>query len=437
MRRALAIALALCCVLALVTLGASASRPQEGPRVGSAAPVTPATNTTSFLLISPDALETTAYRDATIDVAATVGFETTRLDGQFRQALLDERFSATDSMPARRDRIEATAARIDGRIAALVERQAATVAAYNNGSLSGHEFLRELAHIDVAAGRLEAAVDRVAELAGQSSIEGLPAGSWARNQALRLDPLRGPARARIAGAFRGENTVSVDDVPTGVAAIGQIREERLTPLSVYVETTREGITLATVDEGRYYREAYLPGERNATEDGVDAVTDVRDRRAALYPWAENNSEFKSQRNVRRAGISRFRSSHHHGRLTAYLDQDSGGVFAEHQRKTLAQLPTVAPVNAIAEDRRLLVNRTHPTGPLELRLTNRSGGPLDGTVLLDNRSIGRTGTDGHHWTVAPRGNVTVAARANGAVVRLETTAAVATNRSARRSVPASS
>ena len=232
MRRALALALAFCCVLALVTLGASASRPQEGPRVGSAAPVTPATNTTSFLLISPDALETTAYRDATIDVAATVGFETTRLDGQFRQAVLDERFSATDSMPARRDRIEATAARIDGRIAALVERQAATVAAYNNGSLSGHEFLRELAHIDVAAGRLEAAVDRVAELAGQSSIEGLPAGSWARNQALRLDPLRGPARARIAGALRGENTVSVDDVPTGVAAIGQIREERLTPKAV-------------------------------------------------------------------------------------------------------------------------------------------------------------------------------------------------------------
>jgi len=439
MRRALVLVLVFCCVLAPVALGTSASRPQDGGRVGSAAPVTPTTNTTSFLRISPDALETTAYQGAAIDVSGTLAIETTQLDGQFRQAVLDERFSATDSVAARREQIETTADRIDGRIAALVERQATTVGAYNNGSLSGHEFLRELARIDVAAGRLERAVGRLAELAGQqSSIDGLPVGSWRRNQALQLGPLRGPVRARIVGALRGENTVPVDpDLPSGVAAVGPAREERLAPLLVYVETTRDGITLATVDEGQYYREAYLPSNRNATEGDVGNATDVRNRRAMLYPWAENNSEVRGLRNVRRAAISRFRFSHRHGRLTAYLDQDSGEVFAEHQRKSLSRLPTVAPVNATAAGRRLVVNRTHSTGPLDVRLTTENGTPLDGTVVVDSRSAGDTGRDGRLWTVAPRGNVTVAARTNGSVVQLETSAAVATNRSARRPAPASS
>ncbi|WP_049901806.1 DUF7096 domain-containing protein [Halococcus agarilyticus] len=424
MRRALALALALCCVLAPVALGAPASRPTDGAPVGSAAPQ-PATDTTSFLRASSGSIETAAHRDAAIDVSGTLAIETTRLDGRFRRQVLDERFSATDSVAARRERIEAVATRIDARIATLTERQATTVTAYNNGSLSGHEFLRDLARIDATAARIEASVGRLAELADQSSIAGLPADSWARNRALRLDPLRGPVRTRIASALRGENTVPVDDdLPSGVAAVGTAREERLAPLLVYVETTPDGVVLATVDDEQYYREAYLPGERNATGDGVGNATDVRDRRAALYPWAENNSEFKSQRTVQRAGISRFRFSHDHGRLTAYLDQDSGEVFAEHQRKTLSRLPTAAPVNTSDESRRLVVNRTHPSGPMEVSLTSESGTPLDGTVRIGNRSIGDTGRDGRLWTVAPRGNVTITARVNGSTMRIETSAAVA-------------
>ena len=438
MRRALALALALCCVLAPVTLAAPASRPPDGARVGLAAPNTPTTNTTSSLRISPDALETAAYRGATIDVSGTLALETTQLDGQFRQTVLDERFSATESVTARRERIEATADRIDTRIAALAEREAATVAAYNNGSLSGHAFLRDLARIGIAVDRLETAVNRLEERASDvpgSSIDGVSVVNWARSRAVRLAPLRGPVRTRVADALRGENTVPTDaDVPSGVAQIGPTREERLAPLFVYVETTRDGVVLATVDDGQYYREAYLPGERNATGSGVGNITDVRERRATLYPWAENTSEFKGQRTIQRADVSRLRFSHDHGRLTAYLDQGSGQVFAEHQRKSLSRLPTAAPVNTTAGNRRLVVNRTHPSGPLEVRLTNESDAPLDGTVRLDNRSVGDTGRNGRLWTVAPRGNVTVTTHVNGSTLGIEASAAVANRTSLATPAP---
>ena len=430
MRRAIALVLALCCVLAPVALAAPAPRPPDGARVSSAAPVTPATETTSYLRVAPDALETAAYNGATIDVSGTIALETQQLDGRFRQEVLRQRLSDTESVAARHEQIEATAARIDERIAALHDRQATTITAYNNGSLSGGAFIRDLARIGAAADRLETAVEQLqrrAESVPRSTIDGTSVINWAQNRQFELAPFGGPVRDRIAAALRGENTVPVDaDVPSGVARIGPTREERLEPLWVYAETTADGVVLATVDDGQYYREAYLPGERNTTAGSVENNTDVRNRRAALYPWAENNSGSKGQRNVQQVGISRFRFSHDHGRLTAYLDQNTSQVFVEHQQKTLTRLPTAAPVTTTAANRRLVVNRTHPTGPLEVFLTTESGNRLDGTVTVENRTVGETGPDGRLWTVAPRGNVTVTARVNGSTMRVETSAAVATN-----------
>jgi len=63
------------------------------------------------------------------------------------------------------------------------------------------------------------------------------------------------------------------------------------------------------------------------------------------------------------------------------------------------------------------------------VTTESGNPLDGTVTVDNRTVGDTGPDGRLWTVAPRGNVTVTARVNGSTMRIETSATVAANRTA--------
>jgi hypothetical protein len=426
MRRALAVVVC-CCLLA----GAAVAVPSAGDR-RSARPATPATNTSEYLTIAPDALETSSYRRTSLDVSGTLALDTRGLEGRYRQLVLDERFAATDSTTRRRAMLRASAARIESRIDGLQRRQSAAVSEYNNGTISAREFVIELARIDTAAGRLGAAADRVAERARSipgSTIDGQPATSWARNRRVELGPLRGPVRERIAATLRGRNTVPLDEsAAPDLEGVGAVPDERLESLDLYVETTSEGVVLATVDEGRHFREAYLPTERNNTSAGkLTGITAALDRVAERYPWAWNNSVSRDASGDRRAGVYRFTLFYDHGRLTTHLDRRSGEVFAEQQRNRLSAMPTADPIRRTSGDLRLTVNRTYPTGPLELSLINRAGEPVDGRITIANHSVGRTGTDGTLWTVAPRGNATVTARTNDDTVRIETGFSPARNR----------
>jgi hypothetical protein len=425
MRRALAVVVC-CCLLA----GAAVAVPGGGGQ--DARPAMPATNTSEYLTITPDALETASYRRATIDVSGTLTLDTRRLAGQYRQLVLDERFAATDSTAARRTMLRASAARIESRIDGLQQRQSAAVGEYNNGTVSAREFVIELARIDTAAGRLGAAADRVAERARSipaSTIGGQPATSWARNRRVELGPLRGPVRERIAATLRGQNTVPLDAaIAPNIEGVEAGPDERLESLELYVETSDSGLVLATVDEGRYYREAFLPTERtNTSASELTDITAALDRVANRYPWTWNHSVTTDSSGDRRAGIYRFTLFYDHGRLTTHLDRRSGEAFAEQQQQRLSGLPTTEPVSETAGDLRLTVNRTYPTGPLELALANREGEPVDGRITVANRTVGRTGTNGHLWTVAPRGDATVVARTSEGSVRIEMDFSLAENR----------
>ena len=183
--------------------------------------------------------------------------------------------------------------------------------------------------------------------------------------------------------------------------------------------------LSTVDDGAYYREAYLPGERNnTTASELAGIQDVIDRVQTSYPWAWNHSSSTTSDGDRRAGIYAFTLYHDQGVLTTYLNQTSGQVFAEDQRLELSSVPTATPVTGRNDDLRLRVNRTYPTGPLELSLSTVDGDPADGQVTIGNQSVGATGSDGRLWTVAPRENLTVVARTGEGTVRVTTNATVA-------------
>jgi hypothetical protein len=428
-------------ITALRLTGGPASVSVNGHRINPAAiPATTqaTTNTTAFLTIPANARETASYQQATLNIPSTLALDTQGLRGRFRQLTLDERFGATDTATARRAQLRATAARIETRIARLREREAATIAAYNNDSLSGRALLHELAVIHAAAGRLAAAADRVAARARsvpRSSINGQPAVSWAQNRRIALGPLQGPVRERVAEAMRGNNTVrTTSEIPSGLAKIGpaqsRSQSQRLAPLRVYVETSRNGVVLATVDDGQYYREVSLSGERNATGSRLSGSGDVLGRVRELYPWASNNSGHTELSGNRRGGIFRVALFHDHGSLTVFLNQSSGRVFAEHQRKTLSGVPTTTSIIATEGRLRLRVNRTRSTGPVEISLATPAGEPVDGTVTINSRVVGRTGTDGQVWAIAPQKKVTIGARANGESLRIRIPSRPRVNQSQR-------
>nr|WP_152420367.1 hypothetical protein [Halococcus thailandensis] len=248
------------------------------------------------------------------------------------------------------------------------------ITALNNGSLSDQEFLRTLARIDETADGLATATDRVAARARsipQSSINGQPAARWARNKQTELSPLQGSIRNRINQALRGNNT-EPNTNPPSLDRIAPTSGERLEPLFVYAETSQQGIVLAMIDDGQYHREAALLGQRNATGSALNTTDAVRTQVGALYPWGTNNSAYTGLSTDSETRLAQYTLSHDHGQLTTLLNQSSGRIIAEQQRKSLSRMPTTTPLIATEESFQLWVNRTYPTGPLDVSLMTPGG-----------------------------------------------------------------
>ena len=393
----------------------------------------PANATTASLTIPSPERETTSYPQATIDVSGAIALDERGLRARFREHRLDGRFGATTNTTARQAELRTTATHIESRIVRLRERQSTVITAYNNGSLSDQEFLRSLARIDKAADGLATATDRVAARASsipESSINGQPAARWARNKQIELSPLQGPVRNRIAQTLRGNSTEPIN-IPSNLDRIAPTPNERLEPLSVYIETSQHGIVLAMVDGGQYYREALLLGQRNATGSALNTTNAVRTQVGALYPWATNNSAYAGLSTDRKTRLAQYTLSHDHGQLTTLLNQSSGRVIAEQQRKSLSRMPTATSLMAAEKSFQLWVNRTYPTGPLDISLMTPEGQPIKGTIAINDRPIEQTGEDGQLWTITPAETLTIVAQANGETVRIRIPPHPRSNRSPNR------
>lgn len=75
--------------------------------------------------------------------------------------------------------------------------------------------------------------------------------------------------------------------------------------------------------------------------------------------------------------------------------------------------TVSGPNDTSEHYALTTRRTHPGGYMRIRLTNRSDGEArNGTISINNETIGVTGTDGNLYMLQPAKLTTITATING-------------------------
>lgn len=363
---------------------------------GATAPGSPADlasppqNTTAYLVIpSGQVLDETTER-SDLDVAGAVGVDGAPIGGQLATIGLEDRLAAADTTTAKRAIIADTATGIDGRIDRLERDQAAAIEAYNDESISAREFVYRLATIATRAAAVRTQVDRLDSAATSvpgTSIDGQPVDGWARDRNVELSVFTSPVRDAIVRAFDGEGAISV-----------------------YIETTEDGVVLATIDRSRYVREAYLPGERDdGSTDGPNSISEALDRVAEVYPWAWANSTGVESGGGSRAGAYQFTLFHQQGRLTTHLDPDTGAVFREVQSKVLGTVPMGPTVSATNDGLRLHVASTHPTGPMNVSVTDaETGEPVNTTVAVDGRTVGRTASDGQLWAIALRGEFNVTA-----------------------------
>jgi hypothetical protein len=358
-------------------------------------PVVSVPNTSSYLSIPANDVETNQFATASLDVTGSVAVESNELRDQFLERSVFRAFNDAESTREQTMILRQSANEIESRTAALRSLQARTLQEYNRGTISTTMFLRRIAIIDSRARVLTITVDRILQEVGQSPNYSLPNTLRTRFQNLRSRPtlLQGPNRARIGTAIAGAQSSA----------------------QMYVETSDTGIVIARAAGNGYTREAFLGSQYQV--GGVDQfgqgelapISAAYDQARNLYPWTiENDITNPSATGFGNTSVYRITIDHTQGTLVSYLDGTTTQVFRELQEKRLSALPTETALNETA-NLTLVVNRTHDTGPMEVHVREfNSTQTVDAEISVGNQIVGRTGDDGRLWTVEPRGAVTVSA-----------------------------
>jgi len=375
-------------------------------------PVRSERNTTAYLALAAD-LETRQFGTATFDVGGAVAADGGSTHSTYETTWLRSSFTSVgDNRTERRRIVERSADRLDARITALERREGRALERYNSGDISARTYLRELAAIDRAAGSLREAVSL---LHTYSSAVGQPVSERRiAAQKVRLLSLEGPVRAQVAASMYGDQP----------------------PTRVYIETSSQGVVLATIDRGpftqEYLREAYVPSARDPDgpdrfEQSGEKLEAARDQAAALYPWAFENQggtsigTFTGEPFLYNAGVYSVRVGHPHGTsrtydLITFLDGGTRDVFREIQYKDLSAVPTVFADENTSDGVRLAVERTRTGGPMRVTVTNEAtGDPIQATVLVNGERVGMTDIEGERWVIAPGPTATITVVTEGTEV----------------------
>ena len=347
----------------------------------------------NVLDVPPASVERWGVEQQYVDLGPALGLSTNATTDHLQTRAMVERIESANTTAERRERLEATLQDLEARVDGLDERQTTAVAAYGRGEASARELLVTLVRVSIAAEELNDRRNRIEELAADTRDFDVDRGRLASigNQ---LSAFRGPVRAHAAAVLRGE----------------------VEPHQFYLATGPRSVTVSTVLDDTYLREAYRGDLRNGAGDAIELEVAL-DIVAASYPVIWNTTREQTQ--VFGGGETYpVRIAHSRGDLTAFVDSDARVVYAEHQRRPLASMIADQRAEGTGDGVRLVVNQTYPGGPAQVRVVDTvTGDPIDATVSLaietgDATRLGTTGDDGVLWTLSPYRSYTVTAEAQG-------------------------
>jgi hypothetical protein len=342
-------------------------------------------NTSNYLGINDEAVETTGYQRAGLNVGGAVQRDVAALRGEYASFTFEQRYENTTGTSARTALLREEAGRLDERVQQLELRRNRLLDDYNAGEIDAEEFLRELAAIDTTARAVD---DQFTRIRGAAGLE-LPSDLDTKMDNLDGDllSLRGPVRGQVGAAMAGERP----------------------PVPVYAVTSQTGIVLSSIERSQYHREAYLGQNREqvgpdrfVTDDSPNGVVTAVSRTTELYPWVSSNSRSGPPvEGIGNTSIYFVELRHPHGSLNTYLDGRTESPFREVQTKSLEDVPLTATTNA-SQGVELTVNRTHATGPMQISVRdNVTGDALEANVIVNGDDLGSTGDDGDLWALTPK------------------------------------
>lgn len=328
-----------------------------------------------------------------LDASATLDSDASRLESRYGTHLVDARLERADSDAERRAIVREETETLENAVTQLRERERDAYRAYHAGELDERGLAVELAAVHTDAVVLERSVsslsDHVANVPGADRDDEFEALE------VQTATMQGPVRERIANVLRGE---------TG-------------PTRVHVEADDDGVVLATVQDGHFYREAYSADARDpAGESTLHSLGESEERIAELYPeifptarWSYSEVGY---------GAHRGNGTYPEGTITVYLDQATADVYREHRTLRLDRVDTTSLGDETEDGVRLSVGTTAPGGPAVLSLSNAdTGAPLSGEVSVDGRNLGETDDEGRIWIVTSSGSTTITASVGSTTIEV--------------------
>lgn len=366
-----------------------------GDQRADASPETPTQTSESAARMVLDSPARTGHGTVgpSLSVAVSDGSRSLQNDHDLRS--LEKRFEALGSRDAKVNLVLSELVDIKRDAKGLVSEHQAVTRKYANGSLSERELLHRLAGIHQAAVRLERRNAVLEKLIAQLGIGYLDPDL--QTVTGLVESLRGPVSARVVDALAAREPIP----------------------PVHVEATEQAVVLSMVDDGRYVREGvffdnlHFGGEANLT-----SYPEAASRASQLYPWASENIIGTGVNAGPRVEMYKIGIPHRQGKLTSFLDVQTGDVVAEFQQLRLSRLPTTPARTAEETGIRVVLNRTYRGGPMRVDVYDAETGELvTAQVELGNRTLGQTGPDGGVWFVEPRDSYTVRVKRPGGSVTL--------------------
>lgn len=341
----------------------------------------------------PTSVERWGVEQQYVDLGPALGLSTNATTDHLRTLETVERVEAANTTEERRDRLRTALTDLEQRVDELDQRQTTAVAAYGRGEMSSRDLLVTLVRVSIAAEELNDRRGRIEVLAADTRGFDINRGRLA-SIGNRLSAFRGPVRAHARAVLQGEAD----------------------PHRFYLSAGPQSVTVSTILDDTYLREAYRGDLRNGAGDAIELEVAL-DIVAASYPVIWNTTREQTQ--VFGGGETYpVRIAHSRGDLTAFVDSNARVVYAEHQRRPLSSMIADQRIEETGNGLRLVVNQTYPGGPVQVRVVDEvTGEPIDATVSMaietgDATRLGTTDGDGVFWTLSPYRRYTITVEAQG-------------------------
>lgn len=327
------------------------------------------------------------YSTVTLDFGGTMAMSAGRVDSQYQASLITLQLDRVSGRAAQTAVVDAYLDSTAEELNNLSRTEAAATRRYRQGEITAETFLVELAMVHVRARAMEESLERV-----DRAVESLPQSTLVRisDMQMELGSYQSRPREHVARAARGQLAAPAN--------------------TIHVAASVNGAVVEMIEEGRYYRNTVRFDNRapSSADQFNGDLGKLQERLGEIYPWAFTANRINDVDSYPDRNVYLTTFGHPQGSIDTYIDGSTTDAYREEQTLILDQLPAEESITKTTNNTTVRVRRTPAGGPFLVNVTrtvtDESGNATvelaDALVKVDGRIVGRTGTDGELWMLAP-------------------------------------